>query len=126
MATASHPQPLPTPPPYPPHSHPNPHSPSSPTSTPTQIWINDKILIQYRQPYVRFFLWAYMNADAESDQYNINDLQYQKEMWTFLGMLAAHIKSVSDQVRPRVALAEALLRLLITRGNVPGPTAHRT
>ena len=49
-----------------------------------------------------------MNADAESDQYNINDLQYQKEMWTFLGMLAAHIKSVSDQVHPRVALAEAL------------------
>ena len=64
-----------------------------------QIWINDKILIQYRQPYVRFFLWAYMNADAESDQYNINDLQYQKEMWTFLGMLAAHIKSVAEQVR---------------------------
>jgi hypothetical protein len=65
----------------------------------TQIWVNDKIELQYRQPYLRFFLWAYMNADAESDQYNINDIQYQKETWTCLTMLAAHLRATADKAR---------------------------
>ena len=42
-----------------------------------------------------------MNADAESDQYNMSDLQYQPEMWTCLEILARHIKSIANQVRPR-------------------------
>ena len=64
-----------------------------------QILTNDKIPMSWRQPYLRFLLWAYVNADTENEKYNMNDLQYESALWTFLEMLAKHISAVANQVR---------------------------
>jgi len=67
--------------------------------TMTQILTNDQIPMTSRQPYLRFLLWAYINADAENDKYNIRDIQYEPALWTFMDMLAKHIHAVARQVR---------------------------
>jgi len=69
-----------------------------------QILTNDKIPMSWRQPYLRFLLWAYVNADTESEKYNMNDLQYESALWTFLEMLAKHISSVANQVLQQVTV----------------------
>jgi len=51
------------------------------------VLLDEKIDMNSRRPYLRFFLWAWLNSDVSLDSTRIEEIQYDKEIWQFFTLL---------------------------------------
>jgi len=66
----------------------------------TQTLTNAEIDMMYRRPYLRFLLWAYLNA--ETNAYKTADMYHMPQVWKLIEQVVAFTYTIINKVR-RVA-----------------------
>jgi hypothetical protein len=64
-----------------------------------QVLCHPNIGMMFKRPYLRFLLWAYMNAETNS--YKTAEIGMDKRIWEFIEKAAAFTYSIFNKARGR-------------------------
>ena len=66
-----------------------------------QTLTNAEIDMMYRRPYLRFLLWAYLNA--ETNAYKTADVYHMPQVWKLIEQVVAFTYTIVNKVRDALA-----------------------
>ena len=64
-----------------------------------EVLLHPDIGMMFKRPYMRFLLWAYMNAEINA--YKVADIGYEKRTWQFIDAVVKFTYTILDKVRTR-------------------------
>lgn len=64
-----------------------------------QVFNDDKISVLHKRPYLRFFLWAYLNVEGSAIDSGMAEIIHNPELWRFFERLVKYLDQITKTIQ---------------------------